>query len=335
MRKLKFVITDYIENDLDYEREMAQALGIELHDHQLKHAPKEELLDVIRDADIILVNMAKFDDEVLASLENCRVLLRHGIGYDNVDVAAATKVGIAVANYPTYCVRDVAEQAIMLMMACQRKLLVQGKLLDESAEAGKWIFEEVYPVYRLQAKKLGIIGLGRIGGTVYRMLSGFGLEILVCDPYLSDQRKKEYGVAPLPFEEVVSNSDVVTIHCPLNWEETYHMFDDPQFRMMKETSILINTARGAIVNLEALDNALSAGELAFAGIDVYEHEPPEEKLAILHNPKAICTPHLSWLSEESGMAIREDYMDDVRRFLEGKAPKNVLNPEVRINFELV
>lgn len=332
MNKLKFVITDYIENDLNFEKQRASELGIELVDHQLKNASKEELIVAVSDADIVLVNMAKFDSEVLSSLKNCRLLLRHGIGYDNVDVPAATEAGIAVANYPTYCVRDVAEQAMMLIMGCQRKILIQNLLLGESAASGKWVFEDVYPVFRLEGKTLGIIGLGRIGGTIFRMLSGFGMEIIVCDPYISQERIEEYGANILPFDEVISNADVITIHCPLNWEETYHMFDTPQFEMMKKNAILINTARGGIVNLESLDDALNAGELAGAGIDVYEVEPPGNDMAILKNERAVCTPHLSWLSEEAAMAIRNDYMDDVRRFLDGDTPKNVLNPEVQINY---
>jgi len=332
MEKIKFVITDYIESDLNYEKSIARDLGIDLHDHQLKNAPQPDLIQAVKDADIILVNMAQFNAEVIQGLTHCRLILRHGIGYDNVDIKAATKAGIVVANYPTYCVQDVAEQAITLMMACQRKLLIQNRLLEKSVTAKKWIFEEVYPVYRLKGKTVGIVGLGRIGGTVFRMLSGFGVEVLIHDPYLSGKRKKEYGIGVSSFDELLSKSDIITIHCPLTWEETHHMFDTPQFEKMKETAILINTARGGIVNIDALNSALEENKLGGAGIDVYEEEPPGAELAILKNPKALCTPHLSWLSEESGMAIREDYMDDVRKFVKGEIPKNILNPEVEINF---
>jgi len=332
MEKIKFVITDYIESDLNYEKSIARDLGIDLHDHQLKNAPQSELIQAVKDADIILVNMAQFNAEVIQSLMRCRVILRHGIGYDNINIKAATKAGIVVANYPTYCVQDVAEQALTLMMACQRKLITQNKLLEKSVAAKKWIFSDVYPVYRLKGKTVGIVGMGRIGGTVFRMLAGFGVEVLIHDPYLSERRQKEYGVEVSSFDDLLSKSDIVTIHCPLNWEETHHMFDTPQFEKMKETAILINTARGGIVNIDALNSALEESKLGGAGIDVYEEEPPSAELAILKNPKAICTPHLSWLSEESGMAIREDYMDDVRKFTKGEKPKNILNPEAEINF---
>ena len=327
MEKLKFVVTDYIENDLDYEMDFAQRIGVDLRSHQLKQAGQDELIETVMDAEIILVNMAVFNADVISNLDRCKAILRHGIGYDNVDVTAASEKGIVVANYPTYCVEDVAEQALMLMMACQRKLNIQQRLLEESVNAQKWIFEEIYPVYRLHGKTVGIVGLGRIGGTVCNMLSGFGVKILAFDPYLSDRRKTEYCAEHVPFEELLSQSDIITIHCPFNKDETYHMFDEPQFQKMKETAVLINTARGGIVNLQALDKALTEGEIGGAGIDVYEVEPPEKNLGILRNQKAVCTPHLSWLSEEAGMAIREDYMDDVQRIINGQAPKNVLNPE--------
>ncbi len=332
MEKIDFVITDYIENDLEYEIKLGRDLGINLHKFQLKNAPQDDLIEAVRKADIILVNMAIFNAEVINSLTRCKLILRHGIGYDNVDIKAATKAGIVVANYPTYCVQDVAEQALTLMMACQRKLIIQSQLLEKSVAAKKWIFDEVYPVYRLKGKTVGIVGLGRIGGTVLRMLSGFGVKVLVYDPYLSEKRKKEYGIEVSSLDELLSKSDIISIHCPLNWEETHHMFDTPQFEKMKETAILINTARGGIVNIDALNSALEESKLGGAGIDVYEEEPPGAGLAILMNPKAICTPHLSWLSEESGIAIREDYMDDVRKFTKGEKPKNILNPEVEINF---
>jgi D-3-phosphoglycerate dehydrogenase len=326
---MKFIITDYIEDNLDFEQDTADALGIEFEYYQLKQASQKKLISTIKGADVILVNMVPFTAEVIDQLDNCRIILRHGIGYDNVDVEAATRAGIVVANYPTYCRQDVAEQAITLMMACQRKLPLQQELLYRSVETKKWIFKDIYPVYRMKGQKVGIIGFGRIGSTVYRMLTGFGVEFLINDPYLSDERVQKFGIVLDSFEDVISQADIVTIHCPLKREETYHMFDELQFKLMKEKAILINTARGGIVNLEALDAALRSGEIGAAGIDVYEQEPPGEALAILTNPKAICTPHLSWLSEEAGWDIRRDYLDDVRRFLDGKPPKNILNPEVK------
>ncbi|RPI87560.1 MAG: C-terminal binding protein [Chloroflexi bacterium] len=324
MIKRKVVITDYIEPDLDWETRTFDSYDIDFAHYQLKNASREELLDAVKDAEIIVVNMARFDEALISGLNKTQLIIRHGIGYDNVDIDAAARKGITVINIPDYCVPEVAEQAVMLIVACQRKLTTQLHSMQCSTEAGKWVFEPVYPVYQLQGKTVGIVGLGRIGGTVFRMLQGFGVKFLVCDPYLSKERKKEYGIETCSLEDLLQNSDIVTIHCPLKWEETYHMFDTLQFKMMKKTAILVNTARGAIVNLETLDQALRAGEIAQAGIDVYEVEPPSADLPLLHNERAICTPHLSWLSEESGWTIREKIMEQIRRYMDGETVQNIL-----------
>jgi D-3-phosphoglycerate dehydrogenase len=332
MKSIQVVVTDYIEPDLDWEKQRFQDMGVEFSAHQLKFAPHETLVAAAKNADVVIVNMAPMDVTLIGELERCKMIIRHGIGYDNVDVEAATQRGILVVNVPDYCVPEVAEQAVTLIMACQRKLLVQKDVLNVSAQEGKWVFQPVYPVYRLAGKTVGIVGFGRIGSTVYRMLQGFGGKFLIYDPYLSEQRKQEYGIQTCSFEELLVNSDVVTIHCPLKWRETYHMFDAAQFKLMKPTAILVNTARGGIVNLDALDEALKAGELAHAGIDVYEVEPPPAGLQLLHNENATCTPHLSWLSEESGWTIREKIVAEVQRYLKGEKPLNLLNPEVLPDF---
>lgn len=328
--KRKVVVTDYIETDLEWEYTQAHELEIDFSAFQLKNAFPEQLIQTTRDADIVVVNMAKMSSEVIAGLERCKLIIRHGIGYDNVDVQAATERNIMVGYVPDYCVTEVAEQALTLIMACQRKLNHQIDLLHRSVELGAWDFQTINPVYRLRGKTIGIVGFGRIGRTVYEMLKGFGVHFIICDPYLDEDVKNRYGIQTVPLETLLKEADVVTIHCPLKWQETYHMFDEQQFKMMKKSAVLINTARGGIVNLDALDNALQAGDIAFAGIDVYETEPPAADFQLLRNPRAICTPHLSWLSEESGWNIREKIMIDIRRFLNGQGPINQVNPEVNV-----
>ena len=329
MSKIKVVITDYIEPDLNWEEEQFARLGVEFKYHQLKFGSPEQIVAAAADADIVVVNMAKIDAEVIDGLRRSKLIIR----YDNVDVAAATRRGIVLANIPDYCVHEVAEHAVMLILACQRKLLLQHRILLDSAARGNWDFDPIYPVYSLRGKTLGIVGFGRIGCTVYRMMQGFGLRFLVADPYLSEERRRQHGLEVVPFETLLRESDIVTIHAPLS-RETHHLFDEAQFRMMKRTAILVNTARGGIVNLRALDRALREGTIAHAGIDVYEEkEPPEADFPLLHNERAICTPHLSWLSEESSWNIRHQIVDDVRRFLKRQGPKSQVNGEVKIRFD--
>jgi len=281
---------------------------------------------------VVIVNMAAINAEVIQGLKRTKLIIRHGVGYDNVDVEAAGTRGIVVSYMPDYCMHEVAEQAVTLIFACQRKLNVQMRLTQESSHAGHWVFEPVYPVHSLRGKTLGIIGCGRIGSLVFHMLQNFDLDrTLICDPYLSDARRHKLGCSFVPLETLLREADIVTVHTPLG-PETYHLLDEAQLQLMKPTSILVNTARGGIVNLEALDRALKAGRPMFAGIDVYEQEPPGTDLAILSNPRAICTPHLAWLSEEAGWNIREKIVEDVRRFLRKEGPRYPIKKDVQIQF---
>lgn len=322
---LKAVVTDYIEPDLLWEAEQCREMGVEFKSYQLKTAGADELIQAAFDADILVVNMAQINARVIDGLPCCKLIIRHGIGYDNVDLEAATRRGIRVVNIPDYCVQEVAEQAVTLMMACQRKLLQQNQLLNISAETGQLHFNAINPIYRIAGKTIGIVGFGRIGSTVYRMLKGFETRFTIVDPYLSDSRKKEFEIQTSSFEKVLLEADIITVHVPLKLEETYHMFDTPQFEMMKPTAVLVNTSRGGVVNLDALDLALKQGKLAMAGIDVYEQEPPAADFPLLNNPKAICTPHLSWLSEESSVSIRHKIIEDIRRFRDGEKQLHLVN----------
>lgn len=331
MENIKVVITDYIEPDLDWEAEQFAQMGVDFQVYQKKFASPEELIEITADADVVIVNMAKISSKVINGLTKTRLIIRHGVGYDNVDVHAAAEKGIQVARVPDYCVNEVAEQAVMLIFACQRKLTSQINVLDKSSRKGEWDFEPVRPIYSLHGKTLGLIGCGRIGSRVYEMMQGMGMKCLIDDPYLSDRRKQQLGIETVSLEEVLKEADVITIHAPLN-EETYHLLDQSEFELMKSTAVLVNTARGGIVNLRALDEALRKGELAFAGVDVYEEkEPPEPDFPLLLNKRAICTPHLAWMSVESDWSIREKIVEDVRRFVRGKSPRFPIstNPVVK------
>lgn len=332
MKKIKVVVTDYIEPNLDWEIEEFAQMGVDFSAYQLKNAPAVELIKAIVDADVIVVNMATINEDVLKGLKRTKLIIRHGVGYDNIDVQAASRYNIVVSYMPDYCMHEVAEQAVMLIMACQRKLNQQIHLTEESRQKGKWIFEPIYPIFSLHGKTLGIIGCGRIGSLVQSMMQNFGLKrTLICDPYLSEERRRALNSPLLSLNEVLRESDIVTVHTPLG-PETYHLLDEPQFKLMKPTAILVNTARGGIVNLDTLNEALKNGRPGFAGIDVYEHEPPTKDMTILDNEKAICTPHLAWLSEEAGWNIRRQIVADVDRFIHREGPLHPINKRVELRF---
>ena len=328
MSKLKIVVTDYIEPDLDWEAEQLAGRDVVFEAHQLKFAPRDELIAHIRDADIVIVNMAPFTSDVIECLERCKLIIRHGIGYDNVDLGACTKAGIRLSNVPDYCPEEVAEQAIALIFACARKLFLGRSILEESSKRGQWDFSRLGPVYRFSGKTLGIIGCGRIGSRVYRKLGGFDLRRLVCDPYIDERRMGALGLERThDLETVLKESDFVTMHTPLN-DETHHMIDEPQLRMMKQTAYIVNTSRGGVINTEALVKACRERWIAGAGIDVYEQEPPPPELGLFELENVTLAPHLGWCSEEAGWDIREKILEDVHRCLEGRLPRFTVNEGV-------
>jgi len=325
--RIVFKITDYIEPDLVWEEEQCGNLGIDFSYYQLKNAPPDEILKHVAEADILLVNMAKVNEVVIDGLKKVKVIIRHGIGYDNLDVQAATRCGIVCANEPTASSEDVAEQAIMLMLAIYRKLHIQFRIFDRLVETGKLIMDDIYPVYRIGGKTLGIVGCGNIGSIVLRKMRSFGMNILVCDPYLSEERKKAFGIGHTKFEELLGRSDIVTIHVPVT-DETRGMFNARTFSLMKKSAVLVNTSRGVIVNAHDLAEALKNGVIAGAGIDVHPSEPPPRGYELIGLDNIILTPHMAWYSEEGGWDIRHMIIDDLKVILDGGLPKSILNHEV-------
>lgn len=328
MEPIKIVVTDYIEPDLDWEhQQLARFPQVHLEEHQLKFAPREKLVAAIGDADVVLVNMVPLDAEVIGQLSRCRLIIRHGVGYDNVDVAAATAHGIRVAYEPDYCTDEVAEHAIALMLAAWRKLAIGRQVLEESGRNGIWNFDAIYPIASLRGKTLGIVGCGRIGSAVLARLGSFGFRFLVCDPYLTAERRQQLGVPVVPLEQVLEQSDIVTLHAVLN-AETRNLIGEPQLRRMKPTAYLINTARGGLVDQEALAGALQQKRIAGAAIDVYVKEPPDPSFPLFGCTNAVLAPHLGWYSEEANWSIREKIMEDFVRFIEGQPPRFLINKEL-------
>lgn len=321
---MKIVITDHLEPDFQWEKDKLREYSCEIIHHQLKDADESTLIKKIKAADIIVVNMAKMTERVINSLENCKLIIRHGVGYDNLNIPACTKNGIIASYVPDYCVEEVAEHAVGLILALTRKLLI----LNGSVRNFEWDYSCSIPVSTLRGKKLGIVGCGRIGSYVVRLMKGFELDYLIYDPYLPAEREKEYGIKLVDFATLLQNSDVISIHAPLT-DATKFMFDLPQFQTMKNTAILVNTARGPIVKETSLVTALQNGWIAGAGIDVYQKEPPftDETLANLKN--VILTPHAAWYSEESTRSIREKILEDIFLFFNGQKPRFQINKEVK------
>ncbi|MHB9288861.1 C-terminal binding protein [Halobacteriales archaeon Cl-PHB] len=248
-----------------------------------------------------------------------RVLAVTGIGVDHVDLDAASAHGVQVVNVPDYCVEEVSTHAVSLLLAVARQL----GAYDRDVRDGGWDWRVGQPIHRLAGRTLGLVGFGDIPRRVAEKLSGFDLEVLAYDPYVDDAVLAEYGVERADFETLLHRADLVSVHAPLT-DETEGLFDAAAFARMQETAVLVNAARGPIVEERALAAAVAEGEIAGAGVDVFAEEPPgDTPLADLD--RVILTPHAAWYSEEAAREVREQATADVVRVLEGDEPENPVN----------
>lgn len=321
---MKVVVTDYIEPDLKWEAGKLAELGVEFVAHQLKFAPFEDVVAATHDAEVVVVNMVPITRPLVETWTRCRTVIRHGVGYDNVDGKALDDAGIPLCYIPDYCVEEVAEQAIALLFASARRVVSSRTVLDESSANGRWDFKDTIPVFRMAGQKLGILGCGRIGSRVYEKLKSFGFKFLICDPYLTAERKRELGIETVDKETLFREADLITIHTPLN-HETRYIVNSETLALMKPTAYIVNTARGGMVDCDALAQALEQKLIAGAAIDVYETEPPKPDYPLFKYSNAILTPHLAWYSEDAGIRIREIILLEIERALNGLPPRYIAN----------
>ncbi|MFC1539263.1 C-terminal binding protein [Candidatus Latescibacterota bacterium] len=325
--KVVFKVVDYVEHNLDWEAEESKKMGVDFEAYQLKFAPPAEIIEKCGDADFLCVDMTPITEEIFSGLEKVKVLIRHGIGYDKVDVEAATEHGIIFANQASAFCLDVAEHTVMLIFAVTQKLMLQNRFFKESVSAGNWNYHDIYPVNRLTGKTVGIIGCGNIGSLVMKKMKSLDVNFLVCDPYKPKTELDALGVKHTPLEEVLGKSDIVSLFIPVT-DETKYFFDYDKLSMMKKTAMLINTARGQVLKTSDLIRALKEGKIAGAGLDVHEGEPPPVEYGFFEMDNVICTPHFAWYTEEGGREIRHMIMGDFKSFLDGVPPKHVINTEV-------
>lgn len=313
----RVIITDCDHGSIVPEQEILKDIAeIELHQRN----DEEGLLSLCLDADGILTQYGRFTRRALKELRRCKVICRYGVGVDTIDLAAATDYGIIVAYVPDYCTDEVSNHAAALILALQRHLLT----LDRGVKAGNWQFRLAAPTARLMGQTLGIIGLGRIGLMLAEKLRGFGLTLQATDPYRRDWPE---WVRRVSLDEVLVTSDIVSIHCPLT-TETRHLIDAAALRKMKPSAHLVNTARGGVVDPEAILQALREKWIAGAALDVQETEPMPSGHALAELENVILTPHAGWYSEGSIVELKRKVATSVRRALEGKIPAAVANPAV-------
>jgi D-3-phosphoglycerate dehydrogenase len=286
MPPLLVAVADSPFPTLDPAREVLSRIGAEL---RLASEPTPEaILRVATDADALLVTYAKITAAMIQTLARCRIISRFGIGVDNVDVAAATGAGIVVTKVPDYCIDEVSDHALALLLSLARKI----PLANAQGHAGRWEMPAVVPIHRLRGSVLGLAGFGRIPQLVAPKAKAFGLRVVAHDPYVSSEMFTKAGVEAVDFPQLLKMSDYVSVHTPLV-PETRGLFGADAFRQMKPTAYLINTARGPIVDELALARALDAGHLAGAALDVMAQEPPVGS-PLVGRANVILTPHTSF-----------------------------------------
>ncbi|MFN2185422.1 MAG: C-terminal binding protein [Anaerolineae bacterium] len=315
------VVTDTVFPSLEPTEQVLAAVDAEVT--LVSEPTAEAILKAARTADGLVVTYAKVTADIINGLERCRVISRTGIGVDNVDLEAATAKGIVVTRVPDYCIDEVSDHALGLLFALARKI----PLANSAVHAGQWSVGLVNPLHRLRGQTLGLVGFGQIPRALAPKAQALGLSVIAYDPYVSEEAMAADGVKQVDLEQLLAESDHISVHAPLT-PETRHMFNREAFQKMKPGAVLINTARGPLVDEDALVDALEAGELAGAALDVLEHEPPAAGSRLLGRTDVILTPHTGFYSEESMIDLQTKAAEEVRRVLQGEMPRNPVNPQV-------
>jgi D-3-phosphoglycerate dehydrogenase / 2-oxoglutarate reductase len=275
----------------------------------------DDILAVARDADAILVTYAKLPGELLRQLRRCKAIGRFGLGVDNIDIAAAAELGITVTYVPDYCMQEVSDHAMALLLALARKVPQSNALV----QGGRWDMPAVVPIHRLAGRVLGLVGFGNIPRALAPKAKAFGLRVVAHDPYVSQHALAAAGVEGMSFDRLLEISDFVTIHAPL-LPATRGLFNAEVFRKMKQGACLINTARGPLVDEDALLAALDSGRLAGAALDVVAVEPLPKQSRLIGRDNVVLTPHTGFYSVEALNELQTKCAADVARVLSGEKP---------------
>jgi len=316
------VVTDHDFEDLSVEREVLDGVAdVTALADGVGVVPEEAAArEALRDADGVLNLRSELDADTIAHMDDCQVIARYGIGVDNVDLEAATDRGICVTNVPGYCLEEVATHAVTLLLGLLRGL----PQYQRSIAAGRWDREAAPPAHRLSTLTAGVVGFGAIGRTVADRLVPIVDGVVASDPFVDGETMAGHGVEKVPFEELLARSDAVTVHSPLT-DETRGLFDAGAFDRMRDRAVLVNVARGPIVDTDDLHAALEAGDVAGAGLDVFPEEPPASEHPLRDHSSVLVTPHVAWYSEESNAERRRRAAGAVRTALTGGRPDNVVN----------
>ncbi len=315
---------DGAEVDLQYERREIESAGALLEGHNA--VTEGEIINAARDADVILTSEGRITRRVMEALPKLKAVIRYGVGYDTVDVDAATENNIMVVNVPDFCWEEVANHVIMFILAQSKKLIK----LNSMVKAGHWKEAKLVlpPMAAVHGETLGIIGCGRIGCTVAAKARCFDMNILGYDKYIQEEAAKKAGIVPVSLEELLQKSDYITIHTALT-PETYHMIGETQFNMMKPTATIINTSRGPTIDEGAMISALQNGNIQAACLDVFEKEPVDPGNPLLKMDRVTVLPHSASYSDAAFVRLYISVGREAARIAQGVMPENIVNRSVK------
>ena len=317
-KKFKVIITDNDHGFITQEETVFAGTDCELTLLQLHD--EQSVIDACADADGLLCQYAQISAKVIPHLKKCRILSRYGVGYDTIDVAAATAAGIMVANVSDYGTEEVAMQALALTLEMYRRT----EVCNRSVHQGEWEYRVAGAFSEARSTTVGVFGTGRIGTSFATKAHALGFNVLACDKLAE---KIPPFARRVDFDTLLRESDIISVHCDLN-QETRHIFNDPAFARMKDGVIFVNTSRGAVVDEAALVRALKSGKFHGAGLDVLEKEPPQPGGDLVSFPNVILTPHIAWYSVESRIRLKQRTAENVLMALTGKMTPYLVNPDV-------
>ncbi|MGQ0751628.1 MAG: C-terminal binding protein [Betaproteobacteria bacterium] len=321
MAKAKVVLTDYVWESLDVENKTLEGLADLV---ALQTKKPEEFVAQAADCDALLNTYAgPITADVMAKMPKCKIIARYGIGVDTIDLDAATAAGIIVTNNPSYCIEEVAEHTMALLLAAARKVAFYDRLV----RAGRWEVPPGKPLYRVAGRTLGLVGFGNIARQVAVRAASFGMKVMYADPYVSEGQFQVPGKRA-ELRELLREADFVSLHPPLT-PQTRRMISDDTLSQMKPTAVLINCSRGPVVDTEALVRALDARKIAGCALDTTDPEPLPNPHPLRDRDNVILNPHVAWYSEQALVGLQAGAPNEVRRVLTGDWPVNVVNRAVK------
>jgi D-3-phosphoglycerate dehydrogenase len=321
MSKILVAIADTVFPDWKPAERGLADLDVELR--RAENPQQDSILAVARNAEALFVTYAQITADVIAGLENCKVIGRFGVGTDNIDIEAATDAGIVVTYAPLYCRDEVSDHAMTTLLALARKIPFSNSMVH----SGRWEMPAVVPIRRLKGRTLGLVGIGNIAQAVIGKAQAFGIKTIAADPYAPDEVFAKFSTEKVELDELYARSHYISVHAPLT-PETENMFSTEAFGKMKSDALLINTSRGPLVDIDALAKALDAGEIGGAALDVMPQEPPAADNPLFGRDDVILTPHTGFYSEDALLDLQTTVATDVAAVLGGKRPKFPVNPKV-------